>query len=280
MASKKDVANNPTPKQLEARRKFAEAAKQRAQKAKEAKEEPKAQTEEPAVQPEQSIGGEPSVADLVAQINELKARMFDQQAPAQAGPQVTSQGVKGTLTKYNVDPKAYKNPVEKLSKEPRLAPFAFDHNYHLDYSVHVSSYETIDGVRAKEPRFEVTLSRKHYDDQGNAVMDEKGGQKAHVIRKVVYHEDPQAAIIVANENGIDMEDWEGYDSADEEQMAFLDAMRYLRLRDWIMDIFFPKAAQPARIMGEEVIGNQLVEIISINAENPQEIPFGQISKKL
>src|SRR5574343_358136 len=71
---------------------------------------------------------------LKAQVAELKA-LLQQNNHQQSGPQITSNGLIGTLKKFNTDPNYYPNPTERLAQEPRLARFAFGENWELDFSV-------------------------------------------------------------------------------------------------------------------------------------------------
>jgi len=227
---------------------------------------PKTEVPYEAPTPDTEVNQE-SVADLKRQIDELKSYLFDQkQSQAQgSGLGVNNQGnLVGMVEKYLVDPAAYPSPVERLMKEARLAPFAFDVNYEIDYQVQVSQYQTKDGVNTREPRFHLELRKVRLDDLGNPT-DER-----IIARRMVFHEDPQAAIEIARENGLPIDE--------SNERDFLNEMRYLRARDWLLDIFYPKPAQPAQSRREEVIDNQMVQIISINSEDAQGIPFNQIKR--
>lgn len=208
-----------------------------------------------------------SYDELKAQINELKSYLFDQKQAnqPQGGLGVNKQGsLIGSVEKYLVDPAAYPSPVERLMNEARLAPFAFNVNYELDFQTAVSTYQNIDGVNMREPRFHLELRKIMLDEDGRPT------DKRIIARRMVFHEDPQAAIVVARENGVDIDE--------SNERDFLNEMRYLRARDWLLDIFYPKPAQPAQSRREEVIDNQMVQIISINSEDAQGIPFNQIKR--
>ena len=69
-----------------------------------------------------------------------------------------------------------------------MAPFAFEHNFEIDYTIHVSQYDTKDGRNVKEPRFMIELRRVVLDDDGVPTNDR------YIVRKLTFHEDPQAAI--------------------------------------------------------------------------------------
>lgn len=204
---------------------------------------------------------EPTVAELMAQLNELKSKL-DFSQPAQQ--QITSQGFVGTTEKYKVDPKYYPDPRDRIAKEDRLEREAFRHNYELEWDVKVSQYETQDGRRFREPKFELNLVGIQKDDQGNDTG------KRFYVRKSVYHEDPDAALVIARENGIPVDE--------SREKEFLDEMRYLRFRDWVFDYFWPKPATQPKGTREEVIGNRLVPVFE---KSDQEVSFdSEITKNV
>lgn len=232
------------------------------------------------VKPETEVVGEQSVDTLKAQIEQLKANqelmmLLLKQNGTQGGANLSSTGkVLGEVEKYNINPDRYPDPTIRLRKEPRLAPLAFDYNYELDYQVAVSNYETKAGVNMKEPKFLVSLNRIVLDDSGNQT------NKRYVARRMVFHEDPQAAIVIARENGIDLDDYKDMDNTDTNQQVFLNEMRYLRVRDWLFDIFWPRPVSLPSKMQEEVIGGQLVQVFTKSSEGESEIDFSKIDTKL
>lgn len=278
----------PTEKQLAARKKFGEAAKARAvaRKAQNTVNNNldgitpiQVPTNNPTLQTP-SIGQEPSVEDLKRQIDELKAYLFSQnQQSAQSGQQVPQFGSQGKMTgvfeKYLVDPANYPSPVERLSQEARLAPFAFGYNYHLNFTIAVSEYETKEGINTKEPRFTLELYRKRYDDMGEPILVEnpetkKKHQSAFVVGTMIFHEDPQAALIIAREKGLDV------DKTDEPR--FLNEMRYLRCRDWLIDLFFPRTTPSTSKRQELVVDGKMMQVVTIDSETTEAIPFKDLKK--
>lgn len=230
-----------------------------------------AEKAEPILVPDEQIAPEQNQNDLEKQVQELKAMMFDFMKGGvpqnQSGVQQNAQGaIIGTFEKYVVDPSNYPNPSERLSKEPKLAPFAFEYNYELDYQVHVSQYDTKDGRNVKEPRFMMELRRVVLNDDGTPTNGR------YIVRKLTFHEDPQAAIQVARANGLEVDDFS--------QEDFLNEMRYIRARDWLLGIFYPPLPQAAQAKKQVVIDNQVVDMITVNSENASAIPFDQISTKL
>lgn len=216
------------------------------------------------VPPVKTTYSDADISELIRQVQELKSQQNIQPQGIQADQ---SGRLIGTFEKYLVDPKNYPDPSERLSNETRLQRFAFPLNYELVFSTAVSSYQTLDGINTKEPRFTLQLIK--------IVMDDDNGEPTngrYMLYQMIFHEDPQAAIIVANEHGLEV------DSSNEKQ--FLDEMRYLRMRDWLMDIFYPKAATSNKKNKKEmVIGNRLVEFYEVSGPDQQSIPMNELTKK-
>lgn len=205
---------------------------------------------------------------LLRRFSELEANLR-QPSPSQSyGPQVNQRGsLIGTFEKYLVDPDNYTNPAPRLLKEPKLSHLAFELNYDFEWEVKVTSYQTQDGINTKEPQFNLNLL--------GIIRDEDTGEatnQRYIYRKLIFHEDPQAALVVARDHGIDV--------ASLDQVQFLNEMRYLRCRDWLLDIFFPGKAQSKTNKREVVIGNQLVEVFEINSEKSESVPFHELTNKL
>lgn len=268
----------PSDKQLEARKKFAEAAKARAAANKAAKEEAPhelPENKEEQIAPEQGLDEMRKQMQEIMETNALlKAALLGKQP---SGPSINNGQVVGEVEKYVVDPANYEDPTERLKKEPRLAPLAFEYNYLLEYMMMVSNYETKSGVNMREPRFHITLYRRVLDTQGNQVKitnptTGKLEDKYYIARKMVFHEDPQAALVIARENGIEVDQ--------ENQQLFLNEMRYLRIRDWLFDIFWPRPADDRGMVNEEVIGGQVVQVYTRSSEDQAEIEFGKLSNKV
>lgn len=235
---------------------------------------------EPEEQSEPIIAQDQDTNDLKRQILEMKQNMDlmrqallnqNQQGVDRAGKQV------GEFDKYLVDPANYPDPTPRLAAEKRLLPLAFQHNYDLDYTVGVSAYETKTGQNVREPKFSVTLYRRVLDNQGNQVkvINKKTGKeedKFYIARKMIFHEDPQAAMVIARENDVII------DKTDER--LFLNEMRYLRVRDWLFDIFWPRPSDDEARISEEAIGGQIVQVFTRKSEDTGSIPFDQLGSKL
>ena len=224
--------------------------------------EPLKETERPAT---------PDMSAMQKQMDEimetnalLKAALLNgTKGDGTATPAVDKKGqLTGQFEKYVTDPDQYPSPVARVSEEPRLKPLAFDYNYKLEYEYTTRQYETKQGVNTVEPEFTVTLWKNMLDDDGKVT-------KRYRARRMVFHEDPGAALVIARDNNVQI------DATDER--SFLNEMRYLRVRDWLFDIFWPKPAQDRSNQKEEVIGNQLVTVVTVNSEEESDLS-GQLSK--
>lgn len=189
--------------------------------------------------------------DLLKTVSELKSQL---QTPNQFQPlqqaQVTAGGLVGVQEKYSTT-RQYPDPTIRLRKEPRLAPFAFEYNYDLTFDVSTSQYKTQEGVTVKEPKFQIKLLGIKLDDAGNQT------NQRYIIRQLIFHEDPEAALTLAREQGIEV------DPSQEDN--FLDEMRYLRTKAWLLDVFYPPKPKAADRRKEEVIGNQVVEVFDVTS---------------
>lgn len=204
---------------------------------------------------------------LVERVSTQPVASFPQPAPAQ--PQFSHRGsLVGTFEKYVVDPKNYPDPSERLGQEPKLQRFAFGQNYDLAWSVSTTSYQTQDGVNTREPRFDLELRRIVFDEETGLPTDTR-----YSVCKLIFHEDPQAALVVARDNGIEPDEFPGGEK------AFLDEMRYMRARDWLLEAFYPPTTDTIKKQRRDVvIGGKLVEVFDISSENAERMPFDQIGK--
>ena len=180
----------------------------------------------------------------------------------------------GEIEKYTIDSNNYEDPTIRLRKEPRLAPLAFDYNYELDYEMSVRPYETKMGVNQKEPEFLITLNRIVLADDGSQT------DKRYIARRMIFHEDPQAAIVIARDNGINIDEFNDMENTSENQRLFLNEMRYLRVRDWLFGVFWPLAATQKKSISEEVIGGSIVQVFTKNSEEPTGVDFDKITTVL
>lgn len=221
----------------------------------------------PPVVPQEDTIAQPDIGDLMRQIQELKDTqwMLMQQtmrnqaggAPQPQGATVKDGRLTGTVDKYNMNFALYPDPRERLAAEPKLARFAFPLNYELEWEIGESAYETIDKVRMREPKFTLTLIKIMIDDETG---DDTGGR--YDICRLIMHEDPVAALAIARDNGLEVDA--------EDETAFLNEMRYIRMRDWLLEAFYPSKPTVTKQKRDMVINGKLVSYWEKNAEVNQD----------
>lgn len=241
-----------TPEQKKAFGEKMKAARQNKQ--------PKTETvQQPIIEEKETTEYEPSVSDLMKQIQELKDSQFQllnsmiAQNQGNNGPSVQNGRLTGTTDKYATDPNLYPDQTEQLKNEGKLQRFAFKLNYELEYNVTLTEYTTIDNVRTREPKFELKLIR--------VMIDEETGQdtgKRYVICNLIFFEDPETAMLLARQEGLEVS---------ENEVEFLNAMRYLRMRDWIFECFYPAGPKPQSQTRDIVVDNRLVKVYSKSNES-------------
>lgn len=225
------------------------------------KEQQPTEENEPQEVPEprqrETVSSEVDYQDLLRQIKELKDNQWSMMASKQGIPS-SAIGAGGKLTgtheKYSTAKDRYPNPSERLTGELKLQRFAFPINYELNYEVGVSEYTTIDNIRMREPKFTLELVR--------IVLDEETGDPTngrYIICRLVMHEDPEAAMVIAREQGLEVES----DNEDD----FLNEMRYLRMRDWLLECFYPAPTKKESNKREMVINGKLVTYYEKNNED-------------
>jgi hypothetical protein len=282
----------PTEKQLAARKKFGEQARARA--AERQNKNPETKSEEvidesllsshveyeeipeeapvnlPVGVTQQTID-QPDVGDLIKQIQELKDMQWKIMAGQFNGtdaPSVQNGKLTGVVEKYSTEKGYYPDPRERLSKEPRLARFAFPINFELNWEVSTVEYENIEHVRMREPRFTLELVRIMMDEDTGDATDGR-----YIICRLLMHEDPEAAMVIARQQGIVFE-------TDDEPL-FLNEMRYIRMRDWLIECFFPPKANNTSQRTDKVIDGRLVQFYEKTAEvdsDDTKIDFSKIKK--
>lgn len=233
----------------EERQAFADKMKAARAKKKESRQDESQKNES---QREASVANE-DYAALLKKIEELEARQFFTQPQPQPLQPVRS------ITKYSLEAADWPDPRERLADEEKLKSFAFKENFILKWDVGRVNYEK-DGVHYQEPKFRIELWRWKRDPETQELTN-----KQYRVHKATFFEDPAAAMTVASEKGIEIDD--------QLQKPFLDELRYMRIRDWLMGIFYP--VPPVKNQGhrEEVIGNRLVPVIEISSTQPTEITF-------
>lgn len=215
--------------------------------------------------PAETVVNSNDTNELLRRVIELQAMMMNNQAAPQA-PAVQNGKLTGTIERYSIDRTNYPDPCERLAAEPRLERFAFKYNYQLEFGMTTTSYTTIDNVRMSEPKFTLKLIAKVIDQMSG---DDTGGR--YVLCSMIFFEDPEAAIIVANDNGLQVDS--------ENEAAFLNEMRYLRMRDWLISAFYPEQVTTQAGTSERVIDNRVVDFYTeSNADGKVKIPFDNLTK--
>jgi peptidyl-tRNA hydrolase len=216
-----------------------------------------------------TVSGDQDLGALMKQAIEAIQMLATLQA---AGATQTGTGMKlapdgkrltGTYEKFSLDPSRYQDPCERLSNEPRLQRFAFKDNYELKYYIGANEYDTIDHVHIREPKFTLELIRKIYSEETGELTNGR-----YIVCRMVLNEDPPSALMIAHQMGLDPESMS--------EAAFLDEMRYIKMRDWLVDCFYPPKVGPATKRKEMVIGNKLVEYYEVNSSTNDKVPFNQI----
>lgn len=206
------------------------------------------------------------------QIQELQEQLNLRQQPTPIAPVASKQ----VVTKITFDPKAYPDPRDRLSKEDKLARIAFPLNYELNWKVEPITWEE-DGIKVRTPRFILELLGKVFDEETNEpkkVLDpvtKEWKEQRYVLKKGMFFEDGDSFLAVANQMGIEV--------PDDMTKEFFDEMRYIVIRDWLFENFFPPKRMNNTNRQQTVINNRLVEVfetsVDINQSQP-DIPFADM----
>jgi hypothetical protein len=255
------MAKEPTPKQLEARKKFAEAAKARSEAAK----NKNPQTNQEQTEATAQTSGQQMVeipADVLQSIMQ-RLQAVENQTPPPVNqhltqPQTVQIGVNGqtigVFTKYPIDPSYYPDPTPALYQEPALSRFAVAQNFRFTWEVEGQTYETKFGTNVREPLFTVKMYRLDFDENGNPKPT------GFLLRRLKLTEDEATMNKIATELGLDIQNIATKD--------LLDVARYHRIRQWVMDYFYPPSFEAQNDT------NEMVDPISgrvIPVENIQKI---------
>ncbi len=218
---------------------------------------------------------------LLQRFSELESRLGAPRSeapyqPFNPGPQVNQRGaLVGTFEKYAVDPAHYPDPTSRLADEAKLLRVPFKkrataaggyYEYDLEFAVTPVTYQTKDGINTVEPRFTLKLNRFLPDEDGNPT------NRAYTACQLVFHEDPQAALVIARDNGFPVEE--------QNEEHFLNEMRYLRMRDWLLEAFYPVKTREVHDKKQMVVGNRLVEVFEVTSQNPAKLDFSDLKQKL
>lgn len=209
------------------------------------------------------------LARAIEAITLLTQMQVNNGGSADTGPQVVNGKLTGTLDRYSVKKSDYEDFTVRLSEEPALKRFGFKENFELTWKWEVVRYQTIDKFWMQEPKITIDLNRRIYDEETGALTT--GRYKEF---RIVIHEDPDAALQIARMNGVSVPE----DPAHEAQ--FLNEMRYLQVRDWLIECFMPKRPTNQNNRREMVVNGKLVEYFETNSEGTAKLQFDQLSTKL
>lgn len=246
--------------------KMAREAKSQNQNEKTNKQDP-IKVDQPEIERKDTISMD-DYLDLKREIEELKRSSWQ---PQPQGVGLKNGRLVGTVEKYNLTKDYYPDETLRLAKESRLARFAFDENYELRFDVSTTEYQTIDGIRTKEPKFTLELIGKVFDDDTGELTSGR-----YIICRLIMHEDPEAALVIAREQHLDVDE--------DNEESFLNEMRYIRQRDWLVKCFYPEVSKKDNRKKEMVIGGKIVEYFEVDAleEEHVRLPFNKLdlTKKL
>ena len=229
----------------------------------------------PAEEPQTTVkdDSEASQSEILARAIEAITLLAQIQAKnggnAETGPQVKNGQLTGTLDRFSVKKSDYEDFTLRLGDEPQLKRFGFKENFELTWKWEVVRYQTIDKFWMQEPKITIDLNRRIYDEETGVLTP--GRYKEF---RIVIHEDPDAAIQIARMNGLDVPE------DPEHEAKFLNEMRYLQVRDWLIECFMPKRPTNQSNRREMVVNGKLVEYFETNSENSSKLPFDQLSSKL
>lgn len=205
-------------------------------------------------------------------IDALKKRISELEAYLKppSEPTVNQGRMTGVYERYKLGAENYPDPRERLALEPKLGLKNFNNWFELEFRVEKSRYPTPGGGPGdwtEEPKFILQLIRIMEDPDTGEKTNKRYG-----VNQLIFHEDPGTALSIANDVNFDVT---SVGEAD-----FLNEMRYLRMRDWLLSCFYPEPAAPKSNKKEMVVGNKLVEVWEVNSETPERIDFGALKHKL
>lgn len=183
---------------------------------------------------------------------------MQQAFPGGQPPSLNSQGgVVGVVERFPIDPKHYQSPVEELYDLPELRRFGLRENYVIEWNVRPVKYQTAMGTWYIEPKFELILKKKQFDEDNNELIkyDTKGNPyyPRLILGRASFFEDPPANILEAEEAGVEIDDLD--------KPEFQEKMRMYRYKFWLMERLSPKKPQyTTNNRREEVIGGKVYEI--------------------
>ena len=262
-------------KQLANDQRLRDAAKKRREENKKLKEEIQQDTQN--IQKKAEPEANADLNTLIKQIEELKDNpliqaLFNkgqvQNNDVQVGERKT-----GVFTKYITDPAQYPDPRERLfeffNSQPKYRRFGLQDRYELRWEVgSMVPYERKDGILETQPRFVVGIDAIIFDEE---TYEPTNGR--YVVKEFMFFEDPQTNVIVARENGIPVDE--------SNEKAFMDEMRFIRVRDWLIDLFLPgKVEKTHRDRKDMVINGKQVQYYEVSSTESDSIPFDKLNTRI
>lgn len=154
----------------------------------------------------------------------------------------------------------YPNPVKDLLGLAELKRYAMEDNFILEYKVNKVKYQTQQGTWYVEPRFDLVLKKRQFNEDGKEVtkVDAKGDTvfPRIVISRAMFFEDPPANIEEAELAGITLEEAEEMDAKE-----FANRLRFWRYKMWLTEKISPVRREfTTNQVNEEVIGGKSYRI--------------------
>lgn len=191
------------------------------------------------------------------QFQEMMNRISDLESqkpqPQAAAPYIGESGQAiGVKEKASVNPDDYRNPVEALynffEDTPKYRRLGVRDNYEIRWSVNPTRYQTAFGTWFVEPRFELTLLRRRFDEDGNETPSKV------IVGRSSFFEDLPANLLEAELAGLSVDDVG--------KPEFADKMRMYRYTTWLIEKIQPKrpGATSTKKKKLEVIGGTAYEV--------------------
>ena len=182
----------------------------------------------------------------------LKALDSLKKEPQVQQPVVSNGRVQGVTQVYSINPNDYPDPREELMNLPQLVRLAFKENYLLDWNLSSARWQSADGLWFVEPKFELAVWKKLYDDEGN-IRNVKA-----LVGKIALFEDPADAMSNWEEAGIE---------GDPDSKENRDKLRMFRLKQYLLERMFPpRQSSVKKKAKQEVIGGMVVDMEEYSAE--------------
>lgn len=250
-----------------------------AEKMKASRQKKATPTESPAEVAAEATSESPKVELTQEQFQQLMERLSKLESSKTETLEVKNDNVRldnlgkaiGVMHKYSVNPDDYEDPREKLMNLPQLERFGFRTNYFLKWDVEQTIYETKFGTSYAEPRFELRLYKRLFEDDGTPTpdidkatgqqrVDEQGRPqyKSYLVTKGFFFEDPAASLKEAVQMGIPV--------TNANSKEFLKQMRELRYQNWLMEVFQKPRTTSKPNKESMVIGSSVVTVESYSEE--------------